>query len=527
MLAGRLRALHSNAMSGFIKSILFCAELLLCALPIALAPRRMPAQQANPIVPTPAMFAAEGFIRLDATVADRSGHPITGLASGDFTLLDNGQPTEILSFRAFNGTTAKSEAPTEVILVFDSGSGSEPQVAAAEHEISEAFQRIKEPLGAPVSIVRVSKSDVLETPRPSTDGAVLARAMEHPRSSDLVRVWPARAGLSLEPLHTADSIGASPGRFSESSAGLPSGLRALGAIAIGERRSPGRKLLVWIGPEWGGKLGGSAVGDWIAEYSTRLREARVTLYCATGLFSPISVVVEGPSLQSVHSADPLLGQNLALQAIAERSGGGALKSNNIASLLAQQIKEADDYYSLTFAVPRTSHVDEYHELKLEVDNPDLTVSTSTGYFDEPVYYDQSPPVERVTIAQLEQMLSGSQQMSDHECAQKIAGVELAERMSSAKLHSWLGHMPGSRSRSALEALADLSELLDPPPDEVAVRDPPDSSAQRQMLAHISDYLSQAIPRLPDFFAVRTTVLFHPTPVRSDQTWKTAIGDQCR
>jgi VWFA-related protein len=528
--AGR-EALNSNAMRGFIRPILFCVEFVLCALPALLALQQLPAQETSPLAPRPAMFAAEGFIRLDASVTDRSDHPVTGLTAGDFTLLDNGQPAEILSFRAFNGTTAKPDAPTEVILVFDDESAFDPQVAAIAREIANCLERVKGPLSAPVSIVRFTKRDADETPQPTTDGVALARALTHPLPSDFVHVWPGKAAADSEafPLprrRPADIIGGRPD--AEFSAGLPRALGVLGAIAIRARRSPGRKLLFWIGPEWKNELIGPAVADWITEFSTRLREARIALYFAPGLFRPDAPPIQGSSLKAIHSADPagpVLGQNLAIAAIAQRSGGGVLDSFRLDALLAEKINAAGDFYSLTFAVPRTSQVDEYHELKLEVDKPNVTVRTSAGYFDEPVYYDQPLPAQPVAIAQLEQMLSGSQQLSDRECARKIETVKLTERMSSARLYSWETRMPGRRSRSALEALADLSTFLDPPPDEVVAQAAPDLSAQTQMLARATDYLSHAIPRLPDFFAVRTTVLFHQDPATTEQTWKTAMGNQ--
>jgi VWFA-related protein len=504
-----------KVMKGLTKPIRLCAGFLLSALSASLGSQILPAQEANSIIWAPAMFATEGFIRLDLSVTDRSGNPVTGLAPDDFKLLDNGQPTEILSVHAFNGTTAKPDPPIEIILVFDEQSAFALQVAAAARQIAEFFQRMKEPVSAPVSILRISNREVVETPRTSTDGTALARVVMHPAQSDFVRVSPERSPADLK--------------------GLPLGLGALGAVAIRARRSPGRKLLFWIGPGWGGELRGSAVADWITEFSTRLREARITVYCATGLFSPERAPVQDSSLKNIDSPDPSLGLNLSIESIARRSGGSVLQLNNLdavlpakndlTAVLAKKIKEASAYYSLTFAVPRTSQVDDYHELKLEVDKPDLTVNTSSGYFDEPVYYDQPPPVQHVTIAQFEQMLPSVKQMSDRECASKIDGVELAERMSSARLHSWEARMPGKRSRGALRALADLSAFLDPPPDEVVTRNPPDSSAQRQMLARTVDYLNHAIPRLPDFSAVRTTVLLNQKTPGSEQTWKTAIGDQ--
>jgi hypothetical protein len=42
-----------------------------------------------------------GLIKLDVTVTDKEGKAVSGLTRSDFTLLDNGQPVDILSFRGF------------------------------------------------------------------------------------------------------------------------------------------------------------------------------------------------------------------------------------------------------------------------------------------------------------------------------------------------------------------------------------------------------------------------------------------
>lgn len=530
-------------MRGSGKPILFRPDLLLLlAFLTGAGSPPLPSQEAKSNLWTPAMFAAEGFVRLDVSVDDPSGKRVTGLSPDDFTLLDNGQPSEILSVHAFNGTTAKPETPVELILVFDHANDYEPEVMAAAKALGDFFQRIQEPLGTPVSIVRISKNGSDETPRPIGDGAVLARILAHPDQSDFVPLSRSRPAVLARGATLSErnlTIGES-GQVIESQNVLPVALNALGAIAIRARRSPGRKLLFWIGPDWTAsrkgpvRLQGAGVADWIAEFSTRLREARIALYFDPSLFHPGSPPIQGTSLSDIHSAVPLLDRNLSFEPIARRTGGGVLEPGSfdsfvglrrLESFLAETIRDADDYYSLTFAAPRTNQIDEYHQLKLEVNRPDLTVSTSAGYFDEPVYYDQPPPLRPVTIAQFEHELSPAKQMSDRECARVIEGVELTERMSSARLRSWEARMPGRRSRSALTALADLSVFLDAPPDDVVAQPAPDASARKQMLARAVDYLNQAIPRLPDFFAVRTTSLFDQTALANGDTWKTAIADQ--
>jgi hypothetical protein len=58
-----------------------------------------------------------GLIKLDVVVTDTSGAPIPGIPSTDFTVLDNGEPSSIFSFQAFDGVSAKPDPPVEAIPV--------------------------------------------------------------------------------------------------------------------------------------------------------------------------------------------------------------------------------------------------------------------------------------------------------------------------------------------------------------------------------------------------------------------------
>ena len=50
-------------------------------------------------------------------MTDASGKPVSGLQGSDFTLLDNHQPQQIVSFQEVEGRTAKP--PVHVIFMLD------------------------------------------------------------------------------------------------------------------------------------------------------------------------------------------------------------------------------------------------------------------------------------------------------------------------------------------------------------------------------------------------------------------------
>lgn len=60
-----------------------------------------------------------GLISLDVVVTDNSGKPVSGLRREDFSLLDNGEPQKIISFREFDGSSTQTDPLVRVILVID------------------------------------------------------------------------------------------------------------------------------------------------------------------------------------------------------------------------------------------------------------------------------------------------------------------------------------------------------------------------------------------------------------------------
>src|SRR5450755_1717624 len=121
--------------------------------------------------------------------------------------------------------------------------------------------------------------------------------------------------------------------------------------------------------------------------------------------------------------------------------------------------------------------------------------------------------KRVTVGQLEQVLTGARAKPDAKVAQRISDLELTERLSAAKLSRWSADLPGPESRRSLVMLADLSAFLDPPADEIPPIDKPDVDGQRRMMALTVDYASKTIHLLPNFLARRDTVRFEDTPER--------------
>jgi len=501
---------------------------------------------------------SQGLIRLDVTVTDKAGKPVTGLSEKDFTLLDNDQQRKLVTFQPFDEATTQPRSSHEVVLVIDelnmvpnaaksAGTTAADSMHAAkvkeELAFASAVREVKTFLRAdggvleePVMVYRLTQDGLFASLHVSLDGKLMAEDLENRRNE--YRIWSSsEVAKDIEDMSNGGGVS---WRISHS-------LVALGSIAIQERRRPGRKLLFWIGNGWQiEKRKMSGLSDFSIELLTRLREARISLWGASewplydsggnaysvdgqettvGDYWPVQELVfkeflKGPKPDSTDL------RYLSLPVIAARGGGGVLDvPHNLAAKIGERVKEANGFYSLTFDPPRTNAIDEYHHLKIEIDKPDLTAHFFQDYYDEPVFYDQPRASEAISVKQLEALIVNAHDNSGAALAHQLDSLQLTERLSSAKLETLEKLVHGRKAREAFEILADESAFLPPPPEEIHSPTPPDIATQRRIISRTISYVNTTVPRLPDFFATRTTVQYHEAPPKSNQTWKTASPDQ--
>ena len=460
------------------------------------------APQAAPLSQSPASAAdaAAGLIQLDVVITDKAGKPVAGLDHSSFTLLDNGQPEKILSFHAFDEVTAKPDPPVEVVLVIDTIDMPSKLASYEGQEVERFLRQNGGHLARPVLICLLSRKSLSVTPQPSSDGNALAAWID----ADIER----------------RSIPGAENAMGEDPPGLLA-LKALGSVATSERRKPGRKLLVWIGPGWGVGSGASLEDVGRREYlfnavvwfSTLLREARITLYSISAGETDYRTLVDPGFLNGVKSFRQAKFSNLDRRVLALQSGGRVLEPvSDLASQIDSCVEEASAFYSLSFDPLPTNVPNEYHDLEVHVDQPGLTVRTDTGYYDQPYYSDRlQRAARRVTVEQLEHVLQAAHGKLDAEIAGQLYNLELTERLSGSRLLILIAGLHGEKARQALVELADTSAFLDPPRADIPAGAPPDLLAQEHMISAAVDYVNNTLTKLPNFFATRTTVRYEETP----------------
>jgi VWFA-related protein len=118
------------------------------------------------------------------------------------------------------------------------------------------------------------------------------------------------------------------------------------------------------------------------------------------------------------------------------------------------------------------------------------------------------------VAQLEQILTKAHvaHKSDVEVVHQIGTMELSERLTEARLELLTKNLAeGPQTTQALRLLADQSAFLDPPASELPAIAPPNDTEKQRMLDAAQNYVAQALPRLPNFLATRTTNYFDDSP----------------
>jgi VWFA-related protein len=315
-----------------------------------------------------------GKIKLDVVVNDGAGKPVLQLQPWDFKILDNNLPRKVLYFRAYNGVTAIPDPPVEVILVVDTLNLPFQQVAFARGEIDEFLRQNGGKLKQPLTLILLTDAGIRFQPRPSTDGNAIASVVDGIKSS-------------VSAINSAMGGDGYVERFQRSA-------KAMDNIAQNETRKPGRKLLIWVGPGWP-TLNRPSDGytdkeqrrnfDNIVELSTALRQARITAYSVapSSAATPNTLLYKN-FLNAVKTYRDADFGNMALKVLVTQTGGKIFgPDNDLVGQINRCIEDANAFYQISFDPPAAEHADEYHGLKVVVNQPSVTVRTNSGYHNEP------------------------------------------------------------------------------------------------------------------------------------------------
>ena len=339
-------------------------------------PPQLQPRPAGPSLPPPSGMDRQ--ITLDVQVTDQSGAAVRGLQKQDFTLLDDKQPKNILSFHAADATAGPTtDPPVEILLVVDAVNASIQAVAYERSELKKFLLQNGGKLALPMSLVVFTDTGTKMQSGSSRDGNALALLYDQYET-----------GLRYN--NRSQGFYGAEERFDMS-------LKTLTSLVAYEGTRPGRKLMIWFSPGWP-MLSGPNIQfsnkdeqhffNSIVATSSGLRQARITLYS----IDPLGMADAGGVrtfyyegfLKGVASARRAQPGNLALQVLAVQSGGRVLNStNDLTGAIADCAADADAFYVLSFAAARADRANEYHAVQVTVDKPGIKARTRTGYYAQP------------------------------------------------------------------------------------------------------------------------------------------------
>ena len=315
---------------------------------------------------------------LDAVVTDKSGKPVAGLQKQDFTVLDNKNPTNILSFHAHSAAATPAgdvDASTEIIFIFDEANTTYDRVVYAREGIENYLKQNNGQLGHPVSLGLFTDSGLQLQTQPSINGSDLAAALEQQGRS-----------------YRAVASGAVGGDFQR----LQLSLNALKTLVTQEQSKPGRKMVIWVSPGWPLISGPretltskqeQQVYDTVVGLSSDLRQARITLYSVDSLGAAgtgeRSVFYENFT-KGLTKPDNAAFGDLGLPVLVTQTGGRAIFGNDsIANSINHFVADLGAFYTLTVEAASADHPNQFHELTVKVATPGLKVRTRNGYYTQP------------------------------------------------------------------------------------------------------------------------------------------------
>jgi VWFA-related protein len=317
----------------------------------------------------PAAQHGSDSMYIDVNVTSKSGAPVTDLQQQDFTLLDNKASQAITSFRSITSR----EADVDVILLIDSVNTPYQNVAYGRAQIDRFLRSDAGHLAFPTALAIFTDTGTRVQDTFSLDGNALSAALDQ----------------SIIGLRT---VGRDTGFFGAAERYQLS-IDEVHNLARRETARPGRKVVLWVSPGWALLSGPNVELDSkeqqqifanIISISTELRQARITLYSIDPLGTAdigMRTFYYKTFTKGVTKPSEVFAGDLGLQVLAAQSGGLVLNSgNDIAALLQEAIRDAGNYYEISFNPPPPDKPNEYHHIEIKLAKPGLTARTRDGYY---------------------------------------------------------------------------------------------------------------------------------------------------
>jgi VWFA-related protein len=312
-------------------------------------------------------------VRVDVTVLDKKGEPVTGLTKDDFQVLEDGQPQSIETLKLIEANGSAPEDDTSLEIRSPAHAAQEAArddvrvfvVFWDEYHIGQMLPatRAREALSAfvqtafgPTDLVAVmdqlTPTDAIHLTR---DRRELADQV-HQLKGRLGVYLPARSAMEEAQLYRGPGVEIVRAQVTASA--LDSTINYLGSI------KEGRKSILLVSQAIG-PLGPSPQDsvDWLDQAIREANANNVTIY---------SLDPRGLDMNLSHS-DILI-------SLASQTGGKQFNNNFPAESLKEIVKNSSAFYLLGYVSAKNPEDGKFHKIAVHVKRPGLEVKARTGYF---------------------------------------------------------------------------------------------------------------------------------------------------
>jgi VWFA-related protein len=332
-----------------------------------------PAQPPSSAQPPPVFRAGTNQVRVDVTVLDRKGDPVTDLTKDDFEVREDGIPQAIDTIKLVEANGAAPDDDTSLPIRSTYHAAAEAAkddirvfvIFWDEYHIGEM---------APAIRARAALTDFVQHAFGPTDLVALmdqltpADAIRFTRDrrslADQVHKLKGRQGVYLPPRSAVEEAQMYRARDIEmlraqvTATALESTIAHLGAI------KEGRKAILFVSQTIGRV--GTSQNDTFSWLDRAIRQANA-------------------NNTTIYSFDPRgLDMNMrpsdVLRSLADNTGGRQFSNNYPAAALREIVKHASAFYLLGYASAKNPADGKFHKIAVRVKRPGVEVRARTGYF---------------------------------------------------------------------------------------------------------------------------------------------------
>ncbi len=366
----------------------------------------------------PVFRSGTDVIRVDATVIDRSGSPVTTLTADDFEVFDggqpqaitsfklveaNGQPTDELSLEIRNPGHAAAEAARDDVRVF--------LVFWDEYHIGQFVNATRARDALTAAVLRsFGPTDLVALMDPLLPLDAIRFTRDRRDLANQVHQLRGRRGLYFPPRSVIEEAHLREMRYIERIRMQVSVTAVMAAAAhLGTLRD-GRKSLIVVSEAM------DAPSDVMLDLIRAANDNNTAIY----VIDPRGLQVEGRL-------------SMFLQTIALGTGGESVESNDIPEAFGRIIKQASAFYLLGYSMANTPMDGRFHEIKVRVKRPGLEVRSRAGYW--------APRATEVARAKAAAAAATARPDVD------AALSALPPRRSPRAVDLWTGTAPGANGRT--------------------------------------------------------------------------------